>query len=119
MIGDPKQGIQEQSEELFDYEQFIPPVPTVAEQGNAESLRNEELDAQSSEIDALLNFSMDEEPSVFFNENLNRTSRYNLYMPYASIDQITDILTTCSLEQKELYESNGLSCTDLRKIIQF
>ena len=110
MTGDPTRGIHRQSEEQFDYE-YNPPDPTVAEHENEESLSYEEWSA-------LLDFSMDDETQGFsFNENLNRTSRYYNYIPFEASNQITNILTMCSLEQKELYQSSGLSCTNLRNII--
>ena len=112
MNGNPEKGIR-QPETDFDYEQFVPSEPV--QENENEGPENSSNAEMSAEMDALMNFSMDSSTEFSsYNETLMRSTRYGTYMPFQSSNQITNIETMCSYEQKKLYEKNGLSCTDLR-----
>ena len=113
--GDIRSGIS-QSEEDFDYDNFIPTSPLNIEEGTESSSESffEELD--DLDLDFTESGLMD---SVGFNDDtLQRSSRYKFYSQGArtyQYDRITKIQTICPNKKKKLYESIGLSCNDLRK----
>ena len=102
MKGKPEYGINQQ-EKYFDYERFIPPPSETQDYGDFNS---EEIFGEFYE---LMN---DSNPT---NETLLRSSRN--YFNNQKYIRRSDINTVCSDKVKRLYESNRLSCTNLRNTI--
>ena len=110
MKGKPEYGINQQ-EKSFDYERFIPPtipptIPPPAETQDYGDFNSEEI---FGEFDEVMN---DSNPT---NETLLRASRN--YFNNQKYIRRSDINTVCPDKVKRLYESNRLSCTNLRNII--
>lgn len=110
MKGKPEYGINQQ-EKSFDYERFIPPtipptIPPPAETQDYGDFNSEEI---FGEFDEVMN---DSNPT---NGTLLRASRN--YFNNQKYIRRSDINTVCPDKVKRLYESNRLSCTNLRNII--
>ena len=107
MSGNPKYGINQQ-EKSFDYDRFIPTTPPPAEIPDYENNFSDNSEEIFGEFDDVLN---DLNPS---NDTLMRSSR--TYFNNQKYIRTSDIKTMCSDKVKKLYNSNRLSCTDLRNI---
>lgn len=125
MKGNPEQGIN-QPDKTFDYEPFIPPEsPTQfqnATKNRIGSLFGEIIDGDDSPGDSSSESSSDyssESSSESFDESNSRESprfKRNIQTVYDTFIKISGVDTICPDETRQSYESNGLSCTDLRKV---
>ena len=119
--GDLRSGLS-QTEEDFDYENFIPTFPpNIEEKTESSSESGDGLFGELDNMDLDLTEPLSMDTVGFNDETLPRSSRYNTYSQRGTsyhYDKITEIQTICPYEKKKLYESIGLSCNDLRKSIQ-
>ena len=116
--GDLTSGLS-QSEEDFDYENFTPTSPPKIEKETESS--SESLFGELDNLDLNLDGPDSMDLLSSNNETLQRASRYTSYPQSGTRNQdprITEIKTICPYEKKRLYESIGLSCSDLRKSIK-
>ena len=102
--GNLQDGIH-QSEVSFDYERFTPTLPS-------KPFSESESSGQDSFLLDFDWYSIGN--SDAYNNTSSRKRRYSGNINKYS--RISDIKTICPYATKKSYESNGLSCNDLRKI---